>query len=134
MRSLYNGPEGCVRVNQGHTDFFNVDSGVRQGNSLSPLLFDIVLDFMMKMVEIAERALESTDERRLRDVAYADDICLLADDLQDLKRMTETIVQEGGKVDLEVDTRKIETMKIKTEDSNQVEIESETLQEVEKLV
>ena len=48
--------------------------------------------------------------------------------------MTETIVQEGGKVDLEVDTRKIETMKIKTEDSNQVEIESETLQEVEKLV
>ena len=51
MRNMYDGGERCVRVGQGQTEFFNVESGVRQGDSLSPLLFFIVLDYMMRKVE-----------------------------------------------------------------------------------
>ena len=58
MKSLYDRSKSCVRVNQGHIDFSNVDSGVRQGFSLSLLFFNIMLDFMMKMVEIAGRGIE----------------------------------------------------------------------------
>lgn len=134
MKSMYDGSESCVRVSQGQTDFFGVDSGVRQGDSLSPLLFNIVLDFVMKKVELAGGGIEWSAGRRLKDLAYADDICLLADDVQDLRRMTETIVCEAGKVGLRVNTRKTEIMKIRTQDTSQIIIEGETLQEVEKFV
>ena len=81
MKSMYDGSESCVRVSQGQTDYFSVDSGVRQGDSLSPLLFNIVLDFIMKRVELAGGGIEWNAGRRLKDLAYADDICLLADDV-----------------------------------------------------
>ena len=77
MKSMYDGSESCVRVSQGHTDFFNVDSGVRQGDLLSPLLFNIVLDFVMRRIEFAGKGLQLIRARRQRDLAYADDIYLL---------------------------------------------------------
>ena len=40
-------------MSQGHPDFFNVDSGMGQRDSVSPLLFDIVLDIVMRKVELA---------------------------------------------------------------------------------
>ena len=58
MKNMYDGSESCVRVSQGQTDFFRVDSGVRQGDSLSPLLFNIVLDFVMRRVELAGDGIE----------------------------------------------------------------------------
>ena len=84
MKSMFDGSERCVGMSQGHTDFFNVYSGVRQGDSLSFLLFNIVLDFVMKRFEIAGDGNEWTAARRLRDLAYTDDICLLADDMAEL--------------------------------------------------
>ena len=68
-KSLYVWFEGCVQVNQGHIDCFNVDSGVKQGDSLSSLLFNILLDFIMKRVEFAGRDIEWNTGRRLRDLA-----------------------------------------------------------------
>ena len=134
MKSMYEGSESCVRVSQGQTDFFSVDSGVRQGDSLSPLLFNIVLDFVMRKVEAAEGGIEWSAGRRLRDLAYADDICLLADDLNDMRQMTAALVCEAGKVGLRVNTRKTEVMKIRTEENSEIEIEDSSLREVDKFV
>ena len=54
MKDMYDGSQSYVRVNQGKTtDFFSVDSGIRQGVSLSLLLFNIELNFMMRRVELA---------------------------------------------------------------------------------
>jgi len=135
MKDMYDGSQSCVRVVQGKTtEFFNVYSGVRQGDSLSPLLFNIVLDFVMRMVEIAELGIEWTASRRLKDLAYVDDICLLANDLKDFRVLTEATVCEAGKVGLRVNTRKTEIMSIKTNDKTQVSIENEPIQDVEKFV
>ena len=85
QRSMHNGSESCVTVSQGHTDFFNVDSRVREGNSLSSLLFNIVLDFVMKKVELIGQGNEWTAGRRLRNLVYADDLYLLADDMAEMR-------------------------------------------------
>ena len=58
MRSMYEGSESCVRISQGQIDFFSVDSGVRQGDSLSSLLFKLVLDYVMRKVEVAGSGIE----------------------------------------------------------------------------
>ena len=44
IQSMYDGSESCVRVGQDHTDWFSVATRVRQGDVLSPLLFNILLD------------------------------------------------------------------------------------------
>ena len=106
MRNLYESSESCVRVGQGQTDFFAVHSSVRQGDSLSPLLFNVVLEYVMRKVERVGNGIEWNAGRRLRDPAYADDICLLADDLQDLRNMTEALVSEASKVGLRINTGK----------------------------
>ena len=54
----------------------------------------------MKNVELAGDGIEWTAVRRLRDLAYADDICPLADDMADMRRMTEAVVCEAAKVGL----------------------------------
>ena len=100
MKSMYDGSESCVREIQGHINFFIVDSGVRRGESLSPLLFNIVLDFVMRHVELAGNGLEWIGVRRLGDIASADDICLLSDDVVGMKRITEAVVCEAAKVGL----------------------------------
>ena len=101
---------------------------------MSPLLFNIVLDFVMKKVELIGNGIEWTAGRRLRNLAYADDICLLAEDMADMRRMTEAVVSEAAKVGLRVNTRKTELMKIRIEDTESVVIENEIIQEVDKFV
>ena len=134
MRNLYEGSESCVRVGQGQTDFFGVDSGVRQGDALSPLLFNIVLDYVLKKVEPAGNGIEWSAGRRLKDLAYADDICLLANDLQDLRYMTEALVMEAGKFGLRINTGKTEVMKMRCADNSHISIENDELREVDKFV
>ena len=59
----------ALRMSRRQTDFFSVDSGVRHGDSLSPLLFNIVLDFVMRRVELAGGGIEWSAGRRLRNLA-----------------------------------------------------------------
>ena len=106
MRNIYEGSESCVRVSQGQTNFFVVDRGIRQGDSLSPLLFNIVSDYVMKKIEPVGNGIEWSNGRRLRDLTYADGICLLADELHDLRNMTEALGTEASKVELRINRGK----------------------------
>ena len=119
MTNVFDGFGSSIRVNQGQmTDFFTVDGWGRQGDFHSPLLFNIVLDFVMRKVELAGEGIDWIAGRRMKDLAYADDICLLADDLEDLKWMTEEIACEVGKVGLQVNRKKTEIMIIRTSDTS----------------
>ena len=85
-------------------------------------------------MELVGEGIEWNSGRRLKDLAYADDICLLADDLEDLQTLTEAIVCEARKVGLRVNTRKTEIMSMRTSDRRQVSIENEPIRGVEKFV
>ena len=58
----------------------------------------------------------------MSDLAYAGDICLISDDLRDLRRMTETMVWEAVKFGLRVNTRKLENTKIRIDNTSQIDI------------
>ena len=57
---------------------FGVETGVLPGDSLSCVLFDIVVDFVMPELRTVDGGKEWVDSERLKDMNYADDICLLA--------------------------------------------------------
>ena len=59
-------------------------------------IVNIVMDFVMRKVELTSDLLESTAGKRLTNLAYVDDICLFSDYLQDMSRMTEAVVCEAA--------------------------------------
>ena len=101
---------------------------------MSPLLFNIGLNYVMRKVETVGNGIEWSAGRKLRYLAYADDICLLANDISDMRQMTEALVCEATKVGLRVNTIKTEIMKSRIEDDSEVEIEDNAMREVEKFV
>ncbi|PIO67667.1 hypothetical protein TELCIR_10574 [Teladorsagia circumcincta] len=81
FKILYLNSSCCVRTNNGHTHFFEITTAVRQGCILSPFLFNICLDFVMRRaMRQTETGLSWYNEERLADSDFADDIALLAQD------------------------------------------------------
>ena len=71
---------------------------------------------------------------KLQDAVYADDIFLLAENLEDIRRLTEALVEEAGKVGLKVNTNKTNIKKIMTDDAREVHIEKAAFREVDEFV
>jgi len=68
-----------VKTEDGFTEFFDIITGVRQGCILSPFLFLLVIDFVMrKAVSEPNMGIQWTDSTRLTDLDFADDMSLLA--------------------------------------------------------
>ena len=69
----------CIRTREGLTDMFDIVSGVKQGCILSPFLFFMVIDFVMRKTMEGKDFGISWDHWRLADLDFADDIelCLI---------------------------------------------------------
>ena len=59
MRNLYAGQEATDRTGHGTTDWFQIGKGVRQGCVLSPCLFKLYAEYIMRNAELEEAKLES---------------------------------------------------------------------------
>ena len=59
LRNLYVGQEETVRTGHGTTDWFQIGKGVRQGCILSPCLFNLYAEYIMRNAELEETQLES---------------------------------------------------------------------------
>ena len=68
--------------------------------------------------------------KRLKDLDYADDVCLFAKDIEEMKMMTELVVAEANKVGLKINTRKTEIMRIRSSGNQRVIIDDTDLKEV----
>ena len=78
IQNLYKGSRSCVKLNGVCGDWFEVVTGVRQGCILSPLLFTIVIDWVMK------KSLTNF-------LDYADDIALIETSQMGMQLMTEEV-------------------------------------------
>ncbi len=86
VQSLYRYTDTCVRVNEMYTDFFNVETGVRQGDNLSPTLFGLfVNDLAIEIKSLGCGIKFGHDQVSL--LLYADDIVFLADSECNLEKM-----------------------------------------------
>ena len=59
LRNLYAGQEATVRTRHGTTDWFQIGKGVRQGCILSPCLFNLYAEYIMRNAGLEEHKLES---------------------------------------------------------------------------
>ena len=77
LRNLYAGQEATVRTGQGTTDWFQIRKGVRQGCILSPCLFNVYAEYIMRNARLDEAQAEiKTAGRNISDFRYGDDTTL----------------------------------------------------------
>ena len=86
MRNLYAGQEATVRAGHGTADWFQIRKGVRQGCILSPCLFNLYAEYIMRNAELEEtQAGIKVAGRNINNLRYADDTTLMVESEEELK-------------------------------------------------
>ena len=85
MRNLYAGQEATVRTGHGTTDWFQIRKAVRQGCILSPCLFNLHAEYIMRNAGLEETQAEIKIARRnINNLRYTDDTTLMAESEEEL--------------------------------------------------
>ena len=107
MRSLYAGQVATVRTEHGKTDWFQIGKGVYQGGILPPCLFNFYAEYIMGNVELDEtQAGIKIAKRNINNLRYADDITLMAESKEELKRLLMKVKEESEKAGLKLSIQK----------------------------
>ena len=111
LRNLYAGQEATVRTGHGRTDWFQTGKGVRQGCILSPCLFNLYAEYIMKNAGLdeAQDGIKIAG-RNINNLRYADDTTLMAESEEELKSLLMKVKEENEKVGLKLNIQKTRIM------------------------
>ena len=107
LRNLYAGQEATVRTGHGTTDWFQIGKGVCQGCILSPCLFNLSAEYIMRNAGLEEaQAGIKIARRNINNLRYADDTTLMAESGEELKSLLMKVKEESEKVGLKLNIKK----------------------------
>ena len=87
LRNLYAGQEATVRTGRGITDWLQIGKGVHQGCILSPCLFKLCAEYIMRKAGLEEaQAGIKIAGRNINNLRYADDTTCMAESEEELKK------------------------------------------------
>jgi hypothetical protein len=90
------------------SETFPIQNGLKQGDSLSALLFDFALEYNIRKVQENQARLKLNGTHQL--LAYADDVNLLGDNIDTINKNTQTLIDASKEVGLEVNIEKSKYM------------------------
>ena len=103
--------EVTVRTGHGTTDWFQIGKGVCQDCILSPGLFNLYADYIMRNVGLDEAQAEiKISGRNINNLRYADDTTLMAESEEELKSLLMKVTVEGEIVALKLNIQKTKRM------------------------
>ena len=111
LRNLYAGQEATVRTGRGTTDLFQIGKGVLQGCILSPCLFNLYAQYIMRNARLDEaQAGIKVAGRNINNLKYADDTTLMTESKEELKSRWMKVKEESEKIGLKLNIQKTKTM------------------------
>ena len=111
LRNLYAGQEATVRTGHGTTDWFQIGKGVHQGCILSPCLFNLNAEYIMRNARLDEtQAGIQITRRNINNLRYVDDTTLMAESKEELKSLLMKVKEESEKVGLKLNIQKTKIM------------------------
>ena len=106
LRNLYAGQEATVRTGHGTTDWFQIGKGVCQGCILTPFLFNLYAEYIMRKAGLEEAQAGIKIAWRNINLRYADDTTLMAESKEELKSLLIKLKEESEKVGLKLNIQK----------------------------
>ena len=111
LRNLYTDQEATVRTGHGTTDWFQIRKGVCQGCVLSPCLFNLYAEYIMRNARLEEgQAGIKIAGRNINNLRCADDTTLMAESEEELKSLLMKVEEESEKVGLKLNIQKTKIM------------------------
>ena len=111
LRNLYAGQEATVRTGHGTTDWFLIGKGVHQDCILSPCLFNLHAEYIMRNTGLEEaQAGIKIARRNTNNLRYADDTTLMAESKEEVKSLLMKVKGESEKVGLKLNIQKTKIM------------------------
>ena len=103
LRNLYAGQEATDRTGHGTTDWFQIGKGVGQGCILSPCLFNLYAEYIMRNAGLEEaQAGIKISGRNINNLRYADDTTLMAESEEELKSLLMKVKEDSEKFGLKL--------------------------------
>ena len=111
MRNLHAGQEETVRTGHGTTDWLQIGKGVHQGCILSPRLFNLYAEYLVRNAgrEEAQVGIKFATIN-INNLRYADDTTLMAESEEELKGLLMNVKEEREKVGLKLNIQKTKIM------------------------
>ena len=108
LRNLYEGQEATVRTGHGTTDWFQIGKGVCQDCILSPCLFNLYAEYIMRNTRLDKAQAGITISRRnINDLRYAADTTLRAESEEEQKSLLMKVKDESEKAGLKLNIEKL---------------------------
>ena len=133
LRNLNAGQEATVRIGHGTIDWLQIGKGVHQDCIFSPCLFKIYSVYIMRNAGMDEaQAGIKIARKNIKNLLYADDTTLMAENQKELKSLMMKVKEESEKVSLNLNIQKTKITASSSITSSQIDVE--TLETVKYLV
>ena len=111
LRNLHAGQEATVRTGHGATDWFQIGKGICQGCILTPCLFNLYAEYIIRNsgLEEAQSGIKIAG-RNINNLRYADDTTLMAESKEELKSLLMKVKEESENVGLKLSIQKTTIM------------------------
>ena len=135
LQVLYKTSKSAVRVNQELTDWFPTHTGVRQGCILSPQLFNILLEFVLRLaIEDVEVGIKIQGQI-INNLRFVDVIVLLASSENDLQLLVDKVQEWSKMFSLTINIGKTQVQVISTDNTKiNINIDDKVLEQVDSFI
>jgi hypothetical protein len=110
IKDLYMNQEAAVKMEYGNTERFEVRKGVRKGCILSPYLFNMYSEYILRRVRFEDNIGVKVGRRTINNLRYADDTTILVKNKEDMGKLLKKLKEESAKAGLMVNLQKTKIM------------------------
>ena len=132
IKNMYQDFSGRVISKGNLSNTFAITTGVRQGCLLSPLIFLIAIDWIMRRTTKDQRTgIQWTLLTQLEDLDFADDLALVSENHTHMQQKTDRLQTNSEQLGLKINTGKTKTMRLNPSKQDPITLRGETIEDVE---
>ena len=129
IKAMYSDSRCCVRTESGNSGWFPVETGVKQGCVLSPMLFGIAIDWVMRKTTNDTHLGIKWKDKVLEDLDFADDIALLSSTHKDAQEKTNRLQMVADQTGLQINSAKTKILDL-TSKPDDIKLNDQALEKV----